>query len=1086
MPFSNTAVIIVLLSFFMISENQHFASEKDEYTIKQLKVKDGLSQSSILAILQDKKGFMWFATGRGLNKYDGYNFSVYLNNTQDSTSISDNGISALFEDKDGYIWVGTTGGFVNRFDRRTEVFKKYNLNLFISSAKLINDDYYEFPLLFSRSSDNSITSITEDKLGRIWIGTWGKGVFVLDKANDSMTNLTHDPNDSRSLSFDRVTKILPDKDSHIWIATFGGGLNKVLINVDQRKIIGKLPFQHFKCVRSNKKSLSDDKVITLFEDKNGSLWIGTYYGGLNKLNFINKNLNPELAEFVHFNFPAKSLGDNSIMAITEDNSGYLWIGTFGGGLNRLDPKNSTNIKFVHNNFNENSIADNDIISLYKDDAGIIWVGTHLGEGISRIEKRIIKFDLLKSVPSSSASLNDDVIWSIFKDKDKILWIGTYRGGLNRYDESKKRFDYYKHDPFNPKSLSNNHVRSIAEDKFGNLWVGTYAGGLNRFDIRKETFSRYFHNSSDPISIGSNQIQQLYIDSNAVMWIASFGGGLNALDLNSLSSEKPNFIKYRNDPSDPTSLSDNRVYTIYEDRNHSLWVGTFGGGLNKFDRKNKKFKRFQNDPQNSFSLQTDKVLCLYEDLSHNFWIGTYGNGLIKFDRKRNSFISYGADKNLDADVIYGILEDDKKNLWLSSSNGIYKFSYVNETATHYDMQDGVQSLEFNGGAYFKASDGEMFFGGINGMNRFDPEQIEDYKYIPSVVITSIRISNNIIKGEKDILDLSYRENFISFEFAALAYSDPADNYYSYMLEGFDDDWKSTDSKYRIANYTNLSPGEYIFKVRGSNQDKIWNLNETKIHVLIHPPFWQRWWFTLLTILIISGGIFYLGSMRTRNELAIEKLKTKLAADLHDNIGSGLTEISILSELAKKDIEITSNPVISGRLKNISEVSRQLVDNMSDIVWVVNPKRDSLHDLLVRLKDSYSDILSSYGISFKISNLDKLDNLTLPMDYRQNLYLIFKEGINNAIKHSKCKKMILEANVNDNILELTLTDDGVGFDPQNLDFGNGIKNIEARSKHMEGKLKWESSSQKGTTIRFVGEIKKNRGLSKILNQKIIKKV
>ena len=1035
-------------------------------------MKDGLSQSSILAMIQDKRGYMWFATGSGLNKYDGYTFKVYLNNPNDSLSISDNGISALFEDRDGYIWVGTTNGFVNKFDRQTETFRRFNISLIINPLENGEDNYYEYPLLYSRSSDYSITSISEDAEGRIWIGTWGRGLFILDKQSNKITNFCNNKDDPYSLSFNRVTKILSDKNKNMWIATFGGGLNKATFNSAPTNSNNKLHFQHYKNLISNKSSLSDNKVTTLFEDKSGSLWIGTYYGGLNKLDLKNQKEKIETAKFTYFISQKKnqsSLSDNSVMAITEDDSGFLWIGTFGGGLNRFNPQDNTFLHFVHNNLDENTIADNDVISLYKDNSGIIWVGTHLGEGISRLERKNVKFDIIKSNPASSSSLNDDVVWSILKDKENILWVGTYRGGLNRYDEKSKMFTFYKNNPTNPNSISNNHIRSLAEDDFGNLWVGTYAGGLNKFDKGSGKITRYRTSLSDSAGISGNQIQKLFIDSNSVMWIAVFGGGLNVLDLKKQSQSKPHFIKYRFDYSDPSSISDDRVYTIYEDRRKNLWIGTFGGGLNKFDRKSKKFERFRNDPQNPFSLQNDKVLCLYEDNSGNFWVGTSGNGLIKFDRDKKKFISYGVTENINADVIYGILEDDQKNLWLSTSNGIYKYSYETSVAARYDLQDGVQSLEFSGGAYFKAADGEMFFGGINGINRFFPDRVKDNPFVPPVVITSIKVANNYIKGEKDKLILNHHENFITFEFAALAFSDPSDNYYSYMLTGFDDDWKSISAKYRVANYTNLPPGEYVFKVRGANQDGIWNPKETYIYILIYPPFWQTWWFTGLAILLLSAGIYYLGTMRSRNELAIEKLKTKLAADLHDNIGSGLTEISILSELAKKDIESSINENVPGKLKNISEVARQLVDSMSDIVWVVNPKRDSLHDLLVRLKDSYSDILSAYGISFKIINLDKIERLPLPMEYRQNLYLIFKEGINNAIKHSKCRKMSLEANVRNNVLELTLIDDGIGLSLENIEYGNGIKNIETRSKNIGGKLKWKSSADSGTMIRFIGEIK-----------------
>lgn len=1073
---------ILILTYFLIglTNSKAFSQGSNDYIIKQLKVKDGLSQSSIFSILQDRHGYMWFGTGSGLNKYDGYTFKVYLNNPMDSTSISDNGVSSLYEDHEGYIWAGTSGGVLNRFDRRSETFERYNITSLEENNESIGDYYYEYPILYSRNSDNSVTSISEDEHGNIWAGTWGRGIYVLDKKTGSFINYYHDKDNPNSLSFNRVTRILIDSQKQIWIATFGGGLNKYRhLNLNSHSK-GEAVFHSFKNNPKDNYSLSDNKVTSLFEDMNGNLWIGTFNGGLNKLNSKTRSDSSSKRGFQSFRANSKNenaLSDNSVMSLTEDASGYIWIGTFGGGLNRLNPRDNSVIHFMHDNLDENTIADNDIISLYKDYSGIIWAGTHLGEGISQLEQKSIKFDLISTNPMQRSSLNDDVVWSILKDKNGIVWIGTYRGGLNRFNDITKTFSYYKNIPGNSNSLSNNHVRSLAEDSAGNLWIGTYAGGLNKLD-KNGKFTHYKYSALNSTSIGGNQIQKLYIDANSVMWIAVFGGGLNSLDLKNLSSDKPNFIKYKNIPNDPTTISDNRVYTIYEDRQNNLWVGTFGGGLNKFDKKNRRFERFQTDPQNPFSLQNNKILCLYEDKAKNFWVGTSGSGLLKFNRENKKFTRYGLEHNIDADIIYGILEDEEQNLWISSSNGIYKYSILTESSTQYDVMDGVQSLEFSGGAYFKAANGEMFFGGISGLNRFFPNKVKNNSYIPPVMITSIKAANQYIKGEIRKLELAHNQNFLTFEFAALSYSDPMDNKYSYMLDGFDDNWKNVDAKYRVANYTNLPPGEYVFKVRGANQDGIWNPIDTKIFIIINPPFWKSWWFTALSILLASAAIYYLGSIRTRNELAIEKLKTKLAADLHDNIGAGLTEISILSELVNNEVSSTSSGNVLTKLKNISEVARQLVDSMSDIVWVVNPKRDSLKDLLVRLKDSYSDILNSYGISFKIINMDKIENLTLSMDYKQNLYLIFKEGINNAIKHSKCSKMILEANVRNNILELSLHDNGIGLNQELPEYGNGIKNIEDRCNNLGGKFKWKSSTEKGTTIKFIGEIKKINQFNKIL--------
>jgi two-component sensor histidine kinase len=340
------------------------------------------------------------------------------------------------------------------------------------------------------------------------------------------------------------------------------------------------------------------------------------------------------------------------------------------------------------------------------------------------------------------------------------------------------------------------------------------------------------------------------------------------------------------------------------------------------------------------------------------------------------------------------------------------------------------------------------------------------YIPPVVITSVKILNEHVMGEHDELVLDYKNNFISFEFSSLDFSDPQDNQYSYILEGLQDEWQLIESSSRTATYTDLRPGTYIFKVRGSNSDGVWSESFASIKIKILYPFWETWWFISLMIVLLAAIIYYLGSMRTKNLLAIEKLKSKLAADLHDNIGSGLTEISILSEVASRNNN-SEQKISGGELNKISDISRQLVDNMSDIVWVVNPSRDSLHDLILRLKDNYSDLLNSMGISFKTKNLEKLKDVKLPMDVKQNLYLIFKEAVNNSIKHSSCKQITLESNLRNDVLEISLSDDGNGFDDSLISKGNGLKNMENRAAQIKGRIKIKSSANAGTSIRFIGK-------------------
>jgi signal transduction histidine kinase len=393
----------------------------------------------------------------------------------------------------------------------------------------------------------------------------------------------------------------------------------------------------------------------------------------------------------------------------------------------------------------------------------------------------------------------------------------------------------------------------------------------------------------------------------------------------------------------------------------------------------------------------------------------------------------------------------------------------ERFTQFGIEDGVQSLEFSGGAYFKDSDGVIYFGGINGFNYFNPDSIAINQYAPAVVISEIKVMDVRVKGEPGELVLSYDQNFISIEFSALDFSVPKRNKYSYILEGFQKSWINTGGSNRTATYTNLPSGEYTFMVKGTNSDGIWNENAASIRIIINPPFYQTWWFVTLVLITVAFLIYYLGTVRIKSQLEIEKLKLKIASDLHDNIGAGLTEISILSEVAERS-EGHSSSIVKKDLQKISDTARQLVDSMSDIVWVVNPQRDSLHDLIVKLKDSYNEFFSAIGISFQVKNVEKSDDIKLPMEYKQNLLLMFKEAINNAIKHSGCKKIILEAFYKNDLIEIVLKDDGNGFDLNNVKFGNGIKNMESRANKIKGKLSWNAENGKGTTVIFSGKLGK----------------
>ena len=1057
-----------------------FASNSiaQDYIFKQLTVDDGLSQNTVFATIQDSRGYMWFGTIDGLNRYDGYTFKIYTNDPFDSSTISDNVITCIFEDSKNQIWIGTVNGYLNKFNRNTETFDRYFIKDYLKIELTPPGDYFEYPLAFSRNMNISITSIAEDQHGYLWITTWGNGVLRFDLKNMNAEHIYHSQDNTNNVSSNRTTKILVDRNGTIWIGTFGGGLNKLIVDY---KSTGEIySFTNYKYSPDRQTSLSDNRIISLFEDPEKTLWVGTFDGGLNRFDSKQQKLAIEEAKFITYKnltTTTNCLCNNTVMDIVQDNSGYLWIGTFGGGIDRFEKKTENFIHFSNDPLNPQTLPDNDILSLAVDRSGILWVGSHLGEGVTKVKENRSKFNIIKKQPGNPNSLNDEVVWSILKDEKERLWIGTYRGGINLYNLRTGRFKAFMFDEENSNSLSDDHVRVIRKDRFGNFWIGTYNGGINKFNPGTGKFTRYFYNAENPNSISGNQIQDIFIESDSVIWVAVFGGGLNKLSFKINSDvSTPEVTVYKNDPSIINSISDNRVYNIFKDSNGELWIGTYGGGLNKMNTEEGSFINYKNNQKKPNTLSDDKVLVSYEDSKKTMWIGTSGGGLNKFNRETKKFTSYSQKHGLMSSVVYGILEDNSNNLWLSTNNGIFKFDLINERFTRFNIEDGLQNLEFNGGSYFKGKDEQMYFGGITGLNYFYPDSIRTNLFIPPVVITSINVLDTKIRGDPFEIILSHNQNFISFEFAALDYTNPEENQYAFMLEGLDDSWKYVDAKRRIANYINLPAGEYTFRVTGTNSSGLWNKSGTAVKLIITPPFWQTWWFITLLVLLIGTLLYYLSTIRIKQQLAIEKIKTKLAADLHDNVGSSLTEISILSEVAVHRLDSNSD---SRELKSISEIARHLVDTMSDIVFVVNPERDSLFDLTIKLKDSYNEFLNSVGISFKVKNIDKTNDIKLPMDYKQNLLLIFKEGINNAIKHSKCNKIVLEANIKGDVIEMILRDDGIGFDESSTALGNGIRNMESRAKKIDGIMNWKSSQSNGTVIRFIGKISRFNKLKSFLN-------
>jgi serine phosphatase RsbU (regulator of sigma subunit)/ligand-binding sensor domain-containing protein len=801
-------------------------------------IREGLSQSSVRSILQDRRGFMWFATVDGLNRYDGYSFKVHKPDPNDANTLSSPFLRAMIEDDDGILWIGTNGGGLNKYNPLTERFTRYRHN----------------PLDPDSISNNYVWMVYEDPSHNIWLGTDGGGLNKFNRETETFTHYRYDPENPNTLSHDRVLSICRDRFGMLWIGTRGGGLNR-FDPVSEH-------FTRFKYDPHDPGSLSHNDVWAILEDRSGTLWICTDGGGLNKYDrknnrFINYRHDPDNSD---------SLGDDKLLSIYQDRDGALWIGTNGSGLDKFDAGAGIFTHYRHEYDKPYSLSDNYIHSIYEDKSGVLWFGTSNG-GVNKLDKTREQFLHYRKTRGTLTALKSNSVWSIYEDSSGVIWFGTQRRELVKMDMERREAIYMD-------MGSGNNVRCIYEapTEPGILWIAVDGGGLFKFDSSTGRFYQYSHDPENPFSLSSDRVYVIYEDNSGVLWIGTRAGGLNKFDRDTES-----FTHYTSTDDEPNSLNDDFVYDLLEDRWGTLWVGTFAGGLNKFNREAEAFISFRSEIDNPNGLSSNCILCIHEDHSGTLWLGTGGGGLNKFNSQTQQFTRYNETHGLPSAVIYGILEDDAGNLWLSTNDGISRFHPGAGAFKNYKEVDGLQSNEFNGGAYFKSpGSGEMFFGGINGFNSFFPGKIKDNTNVPPIVITDFLKFNKKAKlpvpiSETKKLTLSHRDYVFSFEFAALDFTVPGKNKYAYKMEGLNEDWIYTDAWKRFAVFTTLSPGRYVFKVKGSNNDGIWNEEGVSIKVVITPPFWQTWWFRILAIflgLLIALGLYKKNmqnlSVRTRME------------------------------------------------------------------------------------------------------------------------------------------------------------------------------------------------------------------------------
>lgn len=792
-----------------------------------LTTNQGLSQNNVTCIVQDKKGFMWFGTRDGLNKYDGYTYTLYRNDPLKSTSLSHSYVHSLFEDKQGRLWVGTDDGGLSLFDAKTETFTNYK----------------HIPGLENSLGHNKVMAIAQDAHGYLWVGTSGGGLDRFDTQQKTFTHFSHQAANTGSLSHNQVSSVFIDRAGVVWVGTQGGGLNRL----DQKTN----SFTHYIHNPNDQHSLSQNYVTSCFEDSQGRFWVATD-NGLNRFD-------RDQEVFTHFqqttDLPAQ-LSHSDVKALAEDKDHNLWIGTQNGGITLLNP-DGTFSYYPYQVDNNRGLNSGSIYSIYRDRTGTMWVGTFSG-GVNKLDSPPLKFKLYQRTRINTNRLSNNNILAVWEDYRGDLWLGTDGGGINVLTKGQSVFRAYQDTSRFAASISTNFVLTIYEDRAKRIWTGNFKGGLTLFNRAKNAFEP--KGNFSPLSISA-----ILEARNRIMWLGTFEEGLIRYD-----QATGETTKYHPNAAQAGKLNYPTITSLWEDSLGNIWMGTDGGGINVFYPATNKFTQFIHKDSNLKTLSSNQVNILFESSTGQLWIGTNA-GLNRFNPTTQTFMAYRQQDGLANEVIQGILEDKHGTLWLSTNKGLSSFNPKTYSTHNFDANDGLQESSFNRMSCYKSLSGQLFFGGLGGLNSFFPDSLHYNSFIPPVYITDFQLFNKSVYmhdaqsvlhkpiSETRDISLSYHQSVLSFEFAALNYIVSTNNQYAYKLEGFDRDWIQAGTK-RTATYTNLDPGDYVFRVRASNNDGIWNQTGTFVNLHIIPPVWQTDWFKSLALLLLLGSLYIVYRLR----------------------------------------------------------------------------------------------------------------------------------------------------------------------------------------------------------------------------------
>ncbi len=972
---------------------------------------EGLSQSAVLCLTQDHEGYLWVGTEDGLNRYDGYDFRVFHAKAEDPNALADDYINAVIPGPAGDLWIGTRSGGLYVYRPTTGALEQ---------------------IPFPGRAPPEIHAMIFDKDGRLWIGTH-EGLFRFDIQRNQVVQFQAGGQDG--LADNRVLCLAEDADAYIWIGTLQG-----LDRLDPAT--GSL--RHFTAQPGDLNSLPGDRILSLLSADEG-VWVGTDKGlaqiRLRSLQCRRIALEPPgSVEDIYFEIQALALGRER----------RLWVGT-NAGLVALNLASGRFRRYRQDASDPKSLAHDQVRAVHEDAEGVLFVGTW-GGSLSRYDRNREKFGLVRHSPDDPTSLSSDHIWCFLEEADGTLWVGTEGGGLSRRNPGQESFQTYSYRTGQRDALSSTNIHAIAAVDQAHLWLGTFSG-VDVFDKDSgRVVAHYQHDPNRGDSLSDDSIWTLFKDSRGRIWVGTEHGGLNRF-----RPESASFQSFANEPARPESLAHNWVMTLSEDRQGQLWVGSFGGGVHQLlDADRGRFKIWSHDPKRPESLSNNNISCILQDpLRDGLWIATFGGGLNYLDPDSGRITRYQTAQGMPDDNLYGILPDARKRLWISTNNGLLCFDPASDEKRVYTVADGLQDNEFNSGAFFRGPSGTLYFGGLMGFNGFNPKNLVAHQGAPKVALTGFLRNNKLVQPRlndaksplshpiehTDELSLTYLDKVISLRFAALHYANPLKNRFAYKLEGFDDTWIETDAGNRLATFTALDPGTYVFRVKAANCDGVWNESGTSLTLRISPPPWGTWWArSLFALLLILAIALYLVGQRRRLEKAralserltlVDRLRDDFLANTSHELRTPLNGIIGLTESL---VDGAQGPVPEGLKRNLLMIItsgrrlKALVDDILDFSKLkhdsltLNRRAVSLHPLVDIVYTMCAPMLRGKNVALRN---EIAEDLPAAFADENRLQQIFYNVIGNAVRFTDSGHVSTHARLEDGLLHVTVSDTGIGI-------------------------------------------------------------